>query len=94
MAHPDFLASRGQLVRNPIEDFIATCRVLQVAVRKPTAVESFARHCVYVPRTTLAHQWPRPDGAPLGDAAWASPARMLSSFQMHWNSARDPTRVS
>ena len=87
VVHPDFLASRGQLVRNPIEDFIATCRVLQVAVKKPTTVESFARHCVYTPRTSLAYQWPRPDGAPLGDAAWASPARMLSSFQMHWNLA-------
>jgi uncharacterized protein (DUF1800 family) len=87
VAHPDFTAGRGQLVRNPVDDFVATCRVLQVTARKPTANESFARHCVYTPRTTMLYQWPRPDGAPFGDAAWASPARMLSSFRMHWNLA-------
>ena len=85
VAHPDFLASRGKLVRNPVEDFVATCRALKVSVRKPTDDDSFARVCLYVPNTTLLYQWPRPDGLPLGDAAWSTATRMLSSFDMHWN---------
>ena len=87
VAHPDFGASKGQLVRNPIEDFVATCRALQVSVRKPTSDESFARSCIWVPNTTLMYQWPRPDGLPLGDAPWSSATRMLNSFRMHWNLA-------
>jgi uncharacterized protein (DUF1800 family) len=84
VAHPDFTASPGTLVRNPVEDFVATTRVLGVRVLRPTGDESFARACIYVPQTTLLYQWPRPDGLPLGDAPWASATRMLNSFQMHW----------
>jgi uncharacterized protein (DUF1800 family) len=85
VAHPAFDASHGLLVRNPVEDLVATCRALQVDVHRPRSDQSFARACVWVPQTTLLYQWPRPDGAPLGDAAWSSPTRMLSSFRMHWN---------
>lgn len=84
VAHPDFKASKGALVRTPLEDFVATCRVLRVDVRAPRGPRSFARSAVWVPQTTLAYHWPRPDGPPYG-AAWASPSRMLSSFRMHWN---------
>jgi uncharacterized protein (DUF1800 family) len=87
VAHPDFLAGRGLLVRNPVEDFVATCRVLGLQVLAPTGEESFARACIWLPQTTLLYQWPRPDGLPLGDAAWSSATRMLSSFQMHWDLA-------
>lgn len=85
--HPDFLANRGGLVRSPVEDFVATCRVLGVEVQQPTADESFARSCVWSPESTLLYQWPTPDGPPSDGAAWSSPARMLSSFHMHWNLA-------
>jgi hypothetical protein len=87
VAHPDFLAGRGLLVRNPVEDFVATCRVLGVQVQAPTDGSSFARACIWLPETTLLYQWPRPDGLPLGDAAWSSATRMLNSFRMHWNLA-------
>jgi uncharacterized protein (DUF1800 family) len=87
VAHPDFLAGRGLLVRNPVEDFVATCRVLGVQVKAPTDGSSFARACIWLPETTLLYQWPRPDGLPLGDAAWSSATRMLNSFRMHWNLA-------
>ena len=85
VAHPEFKAARGTLVRTPVEDFVATCRVLQVVAEKPTSNASFARAAIWVPKATLLYQWPRPDGAPTGDAAWASASRMLSSFRMHWN---------
>jgi uncharacterized protein (DUF1800 family) len=87
VAHPDFYASRGRLVCNPVEDFVATCRALQVSVKAPTSDDSFTRTCVWVPETTLLYQWPRPDGSPYGAAAWASATRMLSSFRMHWDLA-------
>ncbi|NUR05834.1 MAG: DUF1800 domain-containing protein [Nocardioidaceae bacterium] len=87
VAHPDFIASRGRLTRTPIEDFVATARVLRVAPRKPTSDASYANAIAWVPQSILVYQWPRPDGSPRGDAAWASATRMLSSFQMHWNLA-------
>jgi hypothetical protein len=87
VSHPDFLAGRGLLVRNPVEDFVATCRVLGVQVKAPTGDGAFARSCIWLPETTLLYQWPRPDGLPLGDAAWSSATRMLNSFRMHWNLA-------
>jgi uncharacterized protein (DUF1800 family) len=94
VAHPDFDASAGRLVRNPVEDFVATCRALQVQVHAPTGEQSFARACAWVPQSTLLYQWPRPDGAPLGGDAWSSATRMLTCFRMHWNLAagRWPTR--
>jgi uncharacterized protein (DUF1800 family) len=87
VSHPDFLAGRGLLVRNPVEDFVATCRVLGVQAKAPTGDDAFARSCIWLPETTLLYQWPRPDGLPLGDAAWSSATRMLNSFRMHWNLA-------
>jgi uncharacterized protein (DUF1800 family) len=84
VAHPDFAASAGRLVRNPVEDFVATSRVLGLKVQQPTDDSSFARACIYVPQTTLLYQWPRPDGLPLGDAPWSSATRVLNSFRMHW----------
>jgi hypothetical protein len=87
VAHPEFKASLGRLVRTPLEDFVATCRVLRIDVKAPTADSSFARAAAWVPQSTLAYHWPRPDGPPYGDAAWSSATRMLTSFRMHWNLA-------
>jgi uncharacterized protein (DUF1800 family) len=87
VTHPGFAASAGALVRDPVQDFVATCRVLQVRARRPTGDASFARACVWSLSTTPPYNWPRPDGAPLGNAAWSSASRMLSSFRMHWNLA-------
>lgn len=87
VAHPDFAASAGALVRDPVQDFVATCRVLQVRARRPTADASFARACVWSLSSLPPYSWPRPDGPPLGNAAWSSASRMLSSFRMHWNLA-------
>ena len=83
--HPEFAKSKGRLVRTPVEDFVATCRALDVTVERPTGPDSFARVAVWVPQSTLVHHWPRPDGSPYGNAAWSSATRMLSSFRMHWN---------
>jgi uncharacterized protein (DUF1800 family) len=83
--HPEFRRSRGTLVRTPIEDFVATCRVLRIDVQRPTSDQSFARAANWAPQSTLLYHWPRPDGSPYGAESWASASRMLSSFRMHWN---------
>jgi uncharacterized protein (DUF1800 family) len=85
VAHPEFTGSKGRLIRTPIDDFVATCRVLRVDVKAPRGPSSFARAAVWAPQSMLAYHWPRPDGAPYGDQAWSSATRMLSSFRMHWN---------
>ena len=88
VAHPDFLAGRGLLVRNPVEDFVATCRVL----RRPGAAAH--RRPVVRPRLHLGAPRPRCSTSGrartvsrCGDAAWSSATRMLNSFRMHWNLA-------
>jgi uncharacterized protein (DUF1800 family) len=85
VAHPDFLASRGHLTRTPIEDCVATCRVLEVAALTPTSTSAFVHSLVQLARTIFVYQWPRPDGAPRGDAYWCSAGRMLDSFRRHWS---------
>jgi hypothetical protein len=87
VAHPDFLASKGRLTRTPIEDCIATCRVLEVVALTPTNTSAFAHKLVKLPRTQLVYHWPRPDGSPRGDEFWCSAGRMLDSFTKHWNLA-------
>ncbi len=87
VAHPDFLASAGRLVRNPIEDWVATTRALGVQALAPSADTSFALASVTSPQADFVYQWPTPAGVPLGDSAWCSAGQMLSSIKMHWNMA-------
>jgi uncharacterized protein (DUF1800 family) len=87
VAHPEFLASAGKKVRNPVEDLVATARVLQVDARKPTTAAAFAHGLHFLHRGLLLYQWPRPDGPPDRNSAWASATRMLNSFRVHWNFA-------
>jgi len=84
VATSEFAASAGQKVRTPVDDLVATCRVLGVNAVKPPVGAGFAHEIAYLPRSMLLYQWPRPDGAPETNADWASASRMLSSFRMHW----------
>ena len=85
VATREFKASAGKKVRTPIEDLIATVRVLQVRARKPRSASSFARALSWTHQSMVLYQWPRPDGPPATNAAWSSTTRILSSFRMHWN---------
>ncbi len=85
VASDEFWASAGQKVRTPIDDCVATLRALDVAVAAPVGPSSFANEVCWTLNTTLAFQWPRPDGPPDSAAAWASTTRMLNSWRMHWN---------
>jgi len=84
VTHPEFKDSAGKKVRTPIEDLIATAKVLQTTALKPTSGAAFA-HCISgVHQGMFAYHWPRPDGAPDRNSAWSSATRVLGSFRMHW----------
>jgi uncharacterized protein (DUF1800 family) len=83
----EFWASAGRKVRTPIDDVVATCRVIQVQAQAPVNLSSFAHELSWTLGSTLVYQWPRPDGAPDRAAVWASTTRMLNSWRMHWNLA-------
>ena len=86
VAHPEFASSRGSKVRNPIEDFLATVRVLEVDAHKPTASgNQFARAQIWMCQGQYPFQWPRPDGMPQHNEAWASASRVLNSFDTHYS---------
>jgi hypothetical protein len=88
-----FAQSVGAKVRDPGEDLVATYRVLGARVRRPPAGKAGERHAA----TELLWQvsaigirpfyWPRPDGQPIDNPSWASPARMIASMEVHQNMA-------
>jgi len=80
----EFAASAGRKVRTPVDDLVATVRVMGVTASMPKDDRSFATAMAYLPRSMLLYSWPRPDGAPETNAEWASVSRMLASFRMHW----------
>lgn len=84
VAHKEFKASFGDKVRTPVDDLVHTARVLGVTARRPKGASSFAITIAYAHGGDQLYSWPRPDGAPLHNAAWSSASRMLASFQMHW----------
>ncbi len=84
VAHPEFQASAGRKVRTPVEDLVATAKVLQVEAQKPTSGAAFAHDISFVHQGMILYQWPRPDGPPNRNSAWSSASRVLGSFRMHW----------
>lgn len=80
----EFRGSAGQKVRTPVEDAVATCRVLGVQAGAPSGPDSFANRLTYLHGGEELYRWPRPDGPPDTGTAWSSAGRMLSSFRMHW----------
>jgi uncharacterized protein (DUF1800 family) len=84
VAHPEFRSSAGAKVRTPIEDLVATARVLEVKATKPGNGEAFARKISHVQGGMILYQWPRPDGPPDRNSAWSSATRVMVSFRMHW----------
>ena len=87
VATKEFKRSAGDKVRTPVEDLIATVRVLGVTAHKPTRKGSFAHAISWLHQGMVLYQWPRPDGPPDRNSAWSTATRILSSFRMHWNLA-------
>ena len=86
IASPEFQASNGRKVRNPIEDVVATYRALGITMSRPTEDGSAANAVLWQCGTIGAYPlgWPRPDGMPQVNQAWSTPARMMSSMQIHF----------
>lgn len=84
---PEFLGSEGAKVRTPAADFVAGARVLGTDVGKPTGDGSYATSAQWAHGELPLNYWPRPDGAPLRNNAWASPGRVLHSTGIHQDQA-------
>lgn len=89
VAHPEFLGSAGKKVRDPGEDIVATYRALQVDVVAPPAGDSsYAADAIIWQCGNLGMQpvvWPRPDGQPIDNESWSTPARIMASFALHYS---------
>lgn len=86
---PEFAAAVDAKLRTPAEDVVATYRLLGARLSPPTAADSAAQAILWQAEG-LGQQpmtWPRPDGAPLTAAAWASPSRALASLNLHGDMA-------
>lgn len=91
VASKEFKKSAGMKVRDPAEEIVATYRALHVAVTAPPAGESgHAAHAILWQASAIGavpFDWPQPDGQPVDNASWSSPARLMASLETHWSMA-------
>ena len=82
----EFQRSAGQKVRDPGEDIVATYRLLGIRLDKPRDYDSAVNALLWqvgdLGIRPLA--WPRPDGQPLDNVSWSSPARLMASLRTHY----------
>jgi hypothetical protein len=82
---PEFAAAAGAKVRDPNEDVVATYRVLDIRLSRPSADNSGA-NAVLWQAASLGNRpfgWPRPDGQPVDNGSWSSPSRLIASMSLH-----------
>ncbi len=86
VASAEFKASAGLKVRTPVDDVVASYRALQVRVKRPTGDNSAANAILWQCNGVGANPfgWPRPDGMPQANGAWATPARLMGSMRTHY----------
>jgi hypothetical protein len=91
----EFAASVGKKVRDPGEDLVATYRLLRTKVSQPPApspdnahtLGEYAAHAIVWQCGSMGSapfSWPRPDGQPVDNESWSSPARLISSMSTHY----------
>ena len=89
VASTEFKKSVGQKVRDPSEEIVATYRVLRVKVTDPPAGDNgHAATAILWQAASIGampYEWPRPDGQPVDNDSWSSPARLLASLETHWS---------
>jgi uncharacterized protein (DUF1800 family) len=83
--HPDFAGSVAAKVRTPVEDVVATYRVLGLQAHQPQAASDFGNAIVFLSNCMgeRPFEWPRPDGPPDFADAHTSASRMLASWTAH-----------
>ncbi len=88
VASKEFGRSAGAKVRDPSEEIVATYRVLRVTLSDPPAGDNgYAARAILWQAGSIGavpFDWPRPDGQPVDNQSWSSPARLLASMETHW----------
>lgn len=92
VASVEFRGSAGRKVRDPGEDLVATYRVLRPRLLPAPQGQSsqYAVDAILWQVSTLGTSpfaWPRPDGQPIDNESWSSPARMVASMDLHYTLA-------
>ncbi|MDQ3484535.1 MAG: DUF1800 domain-containing protein [Actinomycetota bacterium] len=84
----EFKGSIGGKVRDPNEDLVATYRVLRARVTKPPGGDNaYAANSILWQASDIGavpFGWPRPDGQPIDNDSWSSPARLIASMDVHY----------
>ena len=88
IASPAFRASRDRKVRDPGEDVVATYRALGVRFKKPAGEEAdgSALQALVWQSDSIGiapYSWGQPNGQPIDNESWSSPARLLASMRFH-----------
>ena len=84
----EFAQAIGAKVRDPGEDIVAAYRALDIRLTRPTGTkgESYGANQILWQADAIGTKpfdWPRPDGQPIDNDAWASPSRMIASMTVH-----------
>ncbi|MCM0620123.1 DUF1800 domain-containing protein [Nocardioides bruguierae] len=81
-----FRLSQDAKLRDPAEDVVATYRVLQARVQQPTSDDDAANAMIWQAQKVglVPMAWPRPDGQPIHNSAWATASRAMASMEIHW----------
>ena len=82
----EFQRSAGMKVRDPGEDVVATYRLLGIRMDQPRADDAAVNVLIWQSGDlgVRPQSWPRPDGQPMDNASWSSPARLMASLDMHY----------
>jgi uncharacterized protein (DUF1800 family) len=92
VASRDFQHARDKKVRDPGEDVVATYRVLNVKMQPPVGEEadgSALQALVWQSDSigVAPFSWGPPNGQPIDNESWSSPARLLASMRFHMGAA-------
>ncbi|WP_426247019.1 DUF1800 domain-containing protein [Nocardioides sp. LHG3406-4] len=93
VASKAFKKAEGEKVRDAGEDVVATLRVLAPTFRRPPTGEEYGSSGVAALLWQTSqigpppHTWSPPDGAPIDNAGWSSPSRLLGSMATHYGMA-------
>jgi uncharacterized protein (DUF1800 family) len=85
VASKEFRDSVGAKIRDPENDLVATYRLMNVDVAKPTTSDRAAHQLIWQASSMgmMPMSWPAPNGQPIVGAAWASPSRVMGSMSTH-----------
>ncbi|HEX5089942.1 MAG TPA: DUF1800 domain-containing protein [Nocardioides sp.] len=89
VASPAFQHAHDKKVRDPGEDVVATYRVLGVKLAKPAggeeADDSALQSLVWQADSIgiAPFSWEQPNGQPIDNESWSSPARLMASMRFH-----------